>query len=259
MTLFEFDSRYREKKAIWRVLELGPLRWGMPEGMIFRWYAANLPMNLAPNSGFDGDIDLIACLRKGRGVEAVWIYKTWEVKVALVDNQGRPRSLKAGKTSNLLTQLRKYRRFGCPDISLLELYVCESGYFAAHTFPPKAVNDATRTRMAALAPESFGYHALPFEHGTEGDADVGLLVQGAANPSAPTATPHLHSGRVKPAQPFIGLMERIYEFAEDESENRKVRLGFCVVTYCYDCRKLLLLAMREQCTCYRCGRDLVSR
>jgi hypothetical protein len=259
MTLFDFDSRYRERKAIWRVLELGPLRWGMPEGMIFRWYAANIPMSLVPNSGFDGDIDLIVCLRNGRGATADWIYKTWEIKVALVDNRGRPRSMKSGKTRGLLTQLANYRRFGCPDISLLELYVCESGYFATHKFPPDAAADVIRSRMAALAPESFGYQVLPFEHGKDGDVDVGLLIQRASNPMAPATTQLLRSARKQPAQPFIGLTERLKEFGEVESVTRRVRLGFCVITYCYDCRELVLLSMKGRCECYRCGGDLISR
>ena len=231
----------------------------MPQGMIFRWYAANIPMQLVPNSGFEGDIDLIACLRRGRGAAADWIYRTWEAKVALVDNQGRPRSLKGGKTRGLLTQLKTYRRFGCPDISLLELYVCEAGYLASHRFPPEAAANVIRSRMAALAPESFGYHVLPFEHGKDGDDDVGLLVWRPGDPMAPAATPLLGSRRVQPAQPFVALTEHLSRFAEAESLRRQVRLGFCVVTYCCDCRELVLLSMKGRCVCYRCGGDLISR
>jgi hypothetical protein len=109
--LFDSDSRYREKRAIWRLLELAPLRRGMADGRIYRWYAANIPMNLVPNSGFVGDIDLLLCLREGRGLGATLIYKTWEVKVALADKMGRPRSLKTGKIRDVVKQLNLYRRF----------------------------------------------------------------------------------------------------------------------------------------------------
>lgn len=64
-----------------------PLHWGMADGLVFKWYAVNLPMNLVLNAGFVGDIDLIVCLREGRGPSANLIYKTWEAKVALVDKR----------------------------------------------------------------------------------------------------------------------------------------------------------------------------
>jgi hypothetical protein len=43
MTLFGFDPQHREKRAIWRLFELSELRWGMADGRIFRWFAANIP------------------------------------------------------------------------------------------------------------------------------------------------------------------------------------------------------------------------
>jgi hypothetical protein len=92
-------------------MELGPLRWGLPEGMIFRWYAANIPMNIVSNCGFEGEIDLIARLRFIRGATAEWIYKTWEIKVAVVDSYGQPRSMKGGKSASLLRQ--KFRLSRC--------------------------------------------------------------------------------------------------------------------------------------------------
>ena len=143
---------------------MSELRWGMADGRIFRWFAANIPLNLGPNAGFKGDIDLITSLRRRPGEGSGLVYRTWEVKVSLIDKEGRPRALKAGKTDQLLGQMKKYRQFGCPEVSLLEMFVCEDGTLARHGFPPAACADVIRAKMAALAPEQFGYHILPFEH-----------------------------------------------------------------------------------------------
>ncbi len=47
MTLFESDSQYREKLTIWRVLSVFPLYAPLAEGRVWRWFAVNIPMDLA--------------------------------------------------------------------------------------------------------------------------------------------------------------------------------------------------------------------
>lgn len=258
MTLFGFDPQHREKRAIWRLFEMSELRWGMADGRIFRWFAANVPLNLEPNTGFEGDLDLVACLRHGRGAGARLIYRTWEVKVAIIDKEGRPRALKAGKTDKLLGQMRKYRQFGCPEVSLLEMYVCEDGTLARHGFPPAACADAIRAKMAALAPEQFGYHILPFEHAKDGDVDGYVRLYRHRDPLEPAAIPLLFARRAEPALPFISLIEQLNKFAEGEFVAGH-KPGFMVILYCRACRRLLLQPMKGECYCRHCGEYLVTQ
>ena len=39
------------------------MHFGLSDGRIYRWWAINIPLNLLPDSGFAGDIDLMACTR----------------------------------------------------------------------------------------------------------------------------------------------------------------------------------------------------
>jgi uncharacterized protein YbjT (DUF2867 family) len=50
MTLFQFDPQHRETAAIFRLLGSMPLRWGLAEGRVFRWFAVNIPMDLLHTS-----------------------------------------------------------------------------------------------------------------------------------------------------------------------------------------------------------------
>jgi hypothetical protein len=150
VSLYDADPNDRERKAIWRVLESLPLRAGLAEGLIWNWYAVNIPMNLVPNLALEGDLDIIGRFRKGRGATVEFIYRAWEVKVTLLDRLGRPHSLKAGKTASYIRQLKKARAMGCPELSLLELYICESGFWAGNSEIPSAARDVIRERAAAL-------------------------------------------------------------------------------------------------------------
>src|SRR5437879_1144149 len=120
MTLFESDSQYREKATIWRVFSLLPLFGPLAGGRVWRWFAINFPMDLGTGGKFASDIDILARLYdypRSRD----WLYKAWEVKVGLLCKDGTGRSLKAGKTGRTMTQLKAYREFGSPAVSLLDV------------------------------------------------------------------------------------------------------------------------------------------
>ena len=91
-------------------------------------------------------------------------YKTWEVKLMLVDLQGKPRSLKSGKTLQILNQLEVLREFGSPDVSLLEMYLHQAGSPALLSFPKEEVYLAIEKRWIQLRKYLFGYEVLPFGH-----------------------------------------------------------------------------------------------
>src|SRR5689334_17047420 len=125
MTLFGSTPQYREKATIWRIFSLLPLYSNLAEGRVFRLFAINIPMDLGTGGGeFTSDVDILARLHEyPRSQE--WMFPTWEVKVSLLCKDGSARSLKSGKTARTLTQLRAYRKFGSPAVSLLDVFVCE--------------------------------------------------------------------------------------------------------------------------------------
>jgi hypothetical protein len=140
MTLFESPSQYREKMAIWRIFSLLPLYSALADGRVWRWFAINIPMDLGTGGVFTTDIDIMARLHDFPQSNE-WLYRTWEVKVSLLCRDGNARSLKVGKLNRTVTQLNAYREFGSPHVSLLDIYVCESGFMGRHDFPPAALNN----------------------------------------------------------------------------------------------------------------------
>jgi len=254
VTLFESESQYREKATIWRVFSLLPLYAALAGGHIWRWFAINIPMYLGTGGEFTSDIDILARLYDfPRSQE--WIYRTWEVKVSLLSKDGTARSLKSGKITRTIKQLRAYREFGSPDVSLLDIYLCEAGFMSQNVFPPSSLKDAITAKIAELSEDGFGYQLLPFEHGKDGDVDVGLLA------ISPNGNPLLTTFNILPAfpfrprDPFARLVHRIDQFFEqlpDRSHNHNKQIVFC-----RDCRRLQLISMREGYTCPNCQSNLI--
>jgi hypothetical protein len=138
--LFESESQYREKATIWKVFSMLLLYAGLAGGHIFRWFAVNIPMDLVTKGEFTCDIDIIARLRDR---SKRWFSSTWEVKVSLLSRDGSARSLKAGKTTRTMTKLAAYRNFGVPDVSLLDVFLCEGGFLRGSAYPPASFPGVT--------------------------------------------------------------------------------------------------------------------
>jgi hypothetical protein len=64
-TLFDSNSQYREKAAIWKIVSLLPLRAGLSAGRVWRWFAINIPMDLGADGRFTSDIDILAPMPLG--------------------------------------------------------------------------------------------------------------------------------------------------------------------------------------------------
>ena len=257
MTLFESESQYREKATIWRVFSLLPLYGNLAGDGIWRWFAVNIPMDLGTGGRFTSDIDILARLMDFPHSEE-WIYRTWEVKVSLLCKDGAARSLKSGKIGRTLTQLKAYRDFGSPDVSLLDVYLCESGFMRSNLFPPASIRETIVAKSVELAKDGFGYQLLPFEHGNDGGIDVGLLAMGPnqMNPlqTAFNIVPARQGG---PRDPFARLVQRIDQFFEgsgDPSKNVMKRIVFC-----RNCRTLQLIDMKVNHGCPSCGDDLIRQ
>lgn len=269
MALFESPSQFREKAAICRIFELLPLQAPLAEGHVFPWFALNIPMDLGTGGIFTSDIDVIACLRPwpnsvrrrpsypahsdGR------IYMTWEVKVSLLCKDGTARSLKTGKTARTIKQLRAYRGFGCCNVSLLDVYICEAGFMDRNSFPPAPARQAILAKLPDLKNEGFGYQVLPFEHEKGGDMDVGLRAFDIPTWYGVTSSNFklLPAVQDTPVDGFARLMTRLNECYERAVKEMTRPQGFVCIVFCRLCRQLSLRPIKNADLCGVCGKDLL--
>ncbi len=267
MVLFDFDSQYREKATIRRIFELLLLYAPLAEGHVFRWWALNIPMDLGTGGSENGELDIIARLHRYPKqaplqpyptVRSAEFYKTWEVKVSLLCKDGSARALKAGKTRGTINQMKAYRKFGAPDVSLLDVYVCESGFLAGNKFPPSPARSVIEEKIQLLKPNGFGYQVLPFEHGKDGDIDVGL--KGFSLPTR-HGSPSTHFKllpvvRSEPVDGFSRLMERLHRCYETEIGGIEKK-GFVAIIFCWECRNLSLTPLKDADRCPKCNANLL--
>jgi hypothetical protein len=267
MALFDFDSQYREKATIRRIFELSPLYAPLAEGHVFRWWALNIPMDLGTGGGANGELDIIGRLHKYPktaplqpypSIRSAEFYKTWEVKVSLLCKDGTARSLKAGKTRGTINQMKAYRQFGAPDVSLLDVYVCESGFPAKNNFPPSPARTVIEGKTELCKANGFGYAVLPFEHDNNGDIDVGLRSFGLPTPYGTPSTHFkiLSVVRTEPIGGFSRLMDRLHRCYETEIAQIQKK-GFVAIVFCWECRNLSLTPVNEADHCPKCNADLL--
>jgi hypothetical protein len=230
------------------------LHFGLSDGRVYRWWAINIPLNLLPDSGFVGDIDLMAATRGMPFERRGFYFKTWETKMMLVDKTGKPHSLKSNKTHDIVKQLTIQRRFGSPFVSLLELYLHESGSPALARFPTPEIFRVVKNRAIALANAGFGYQLLPFGHGIGVRGQDYGIHHGRTpfNPESPTID-IVRGPRTKVVGAFRKLAHYLSWFAENESLRVNKRLGFTVIGYCRECRQLCLIPKSDLVICYKCG------
>ena len=258
MALVNYPSQHRESRTIWRIFETLPLFASLAGGRIFRWFAVNIPMDLGTGGGaFTSDIDIIACLREIPPAKSL-VFKTWEVKVAVLLANGRVKSLKAGKTPGILKQLRAYRHFGSPHVSLLDVFVCEDGYLAQRAFPPEEVRSALVQKVPELAEEGFGHEILTFEHFLVDGKDVDLKVIGGPPPLKTTMS-LLQARPTHLAEPFARLVRRIDLYFDSVIKGESsLAQGWPIVVFCWQCRQLDLVRTKQAFKCSRCGIEFAA-
>ncbi len=154
--LFEHPSQFREKRAIWRLFEVAPLRLSLARGRIFRWSGINVPLHLV---GMQGDLDLVLSLRGDPSLKFRQLYETSEIKTTLISRNGRVSSSKnsPAKLNQLLGQMKKYRHTGSPCVGLLELFIYEDGALEGLQGPPRSVLNLIEQRKKLLAQDQYGY------------------------------------------------------------------------------------------------------
>ena len=211
-------------------------------------------MDLLRTSQFRGDLDLVACLRSIPSEGRFLKYLSWEVKVALIDKFGRPKSLKGGKTLDIVQQLKIQRSFGSPEASLLELFVCEDGPISLKHFPSPGVFEVIRDRADALHKHMLGYKILPFQHDRDGDQDVGVFTIGHPFSYIQTAMTIVRPQITAVKEGFLELMGTLDDFAESRKG-----IGFFAIAFCRYCRHLESIPMRSEPLCPSCGSSLVTQ
>lgn len=219
---------------------------------MWRWFAINIPMDLGAGGEFTSDIDILARLSDFPHSQE-WFYKTWEVKVSLLCKDGTTRSLKSGKIGRTRKQLEVYREFGSPDVSLLDIYICEAGFMRNNVSPPSSLQNVITAKIAELSKDGFGYRLLIFEHGKDREGDVGLFVMAPEGDPMQTTADILSATQFQPRDPFAKLADRIDQFFEqlpDPSPSKQI-------VFCRECRRLQHIKMRDEYTCPNCQSDLI--
>jgi hypothetical protein len=164
-----------------------------------------------------------------------------------------------------MNQLRAYREFGAPEVSLLDIVLCEAGCLAANPFPTRDLFEAVATKLPELQDEHFGYHLLPFEHGRDADGDVGLFTIRNEDRAGRRDYPMLGRPDFHMLQPavtnvdegFMRLVQRLDEFFEAAVE--QPAKSFHQIIFCRECRQLQLIRMRDEEACPTCGADLIAQ
>ena len=267
MTLFDCEAQYREKATIWRIFSEMLLFAPLSSEHIMNWFAVNIPMDLGTDGSLDGEIDIIARLRgiPGNPLAKGYFYRTWEVKVSLLCKDGTTKSLKVGrgKMRGVVNQLKAYRKFGSPEVSLLDVYLCEAG--GSMSYLPN-IKDSLSAKLSELQRHSFGYHVLPFGYGKREDHDYGLQFFPAPSQLSLHPNPFMQCPvvaflrapvtHIKP--PFSNLAEHIDNFVQEQKQSYRSVFHHTVM-FCRECRQLQLIRIKEEYTCPNCGDDLIAQ
>lgn len=103
--------------------------------------------------------------------------------------------------------------------------------------------------------EGFGYQILPFEHGKDGDVDIGLMAYNNSSFEMQTTFNILPSKQFGLRQPFSRLVDDINLF--HDNLGNVPRKAFHQIIYCKNCRRLQLIDMKQVQNCPYCNDNLI--
>ena len=114
------------------------------------------------------------------------------------------------------------------------------------------VFEVIRERAEALAKNNFGYKILPFQHGRDGDEDVGTFTIQHRYSHIQTASTIVRPMRTAPLGGFLELIATLDGFAESRKS-----IGFHVIVFCKSCKHLGTVSMKGDAICPTCGSWLI--
>jgi hypothetical protein len=223
-----------------------PFWSGLCRGHRFRWFAVNVPMRLAGDASFTSDIDIIAKLQEYPPSKK-WFYRTWEVKVGLLFADGRAKSLKAGKLDRTFTQLSKYREFGTPETSLLDMYLCQAGLLDTGRPFSMPMLQSMSEKQSRLAAQQFGFEVVVVEHVS--DAGPGLALKGPQCKCGGLVHNVLRSRRSDAGERFIRLVQAIESVFEGSPPSER---PLPHMVYCEKCKTLQRIRLNTHQACPAC-------
>jgi hypothetical protein len=253
MTLFDSNSQHRENATIWRLYSFMPLFAALADGCVWRWFAVNIPMSIMGVDEFTSDIDIIARLKEPPPTRRLFC-RTWEVKVGLIQEDGTTRSLKTGKVKDTMDQLRAYRKFGSPEVSLLDMIVCESGYMKNGFVVPAALQNSMAAKRTELAGQ-FGYQFLPIQHDKREGKDFGIRTISREPEFEGPILRVLPSVKTDSREPFDGLVAKLDAFFEEQKDKKQRSMH--QIVFCRACTKLQLIRMKDEHICPNCKTEFV--
>jgi hypothetical protein len=154
--------------------------------------------------------------------------------------------------------MNAYRQFGAPEVTLLDIYICENGFMSNNPFPPKVLTDVINKKQAELGLEGFGYQLLPFEHGEMQGEDIGLIAMPSISGMLQTTFNILPSNNFGLRQPFFRLVESINNFNKQQRE-KEIKHKNRITVYCKKCQKFQLIDMKSEQDCPNCNENLVAQ
>ena len=168
--LFYVASQIRECSTIWRILR-DPVFFTILCNDTWKWFAVEIPYKIGDKHG---EIDILMCRPKTLDHGAPLIYKGYQVKVSLIDENNIEKSLKRSNASRFkkaVGQLKRLRSFGCDRICFLEVIVFEQ---TRKKFDlPKIVVDEIKKKKQILNGMGIGYVVLPIQFSPDVPEDVG--------------------------------------------------------------------------------------
>lgn len=245
--LFNTDNNDREKACAWRIQSSLPRYSPLTNGS-WSWRAVGIPLDLVDRS-VEGDIDLMFAVRPALapgGHCHPLIYRCFELKTSKVTRSGEVKSLKEHKFRKTVKQLDKLLNFGAPQVFLLEAFIVEAGFSStSRTTMPTAVRNSIANKLAQIKGCAFGFATLPLEQ-IPGYAEIPTAILW------PTET--IQRAEIRPARPpFSKLVARVDEYARSAGAHP----FRSVISYCYPCRELTLVAGRGPYTCSTCKAPLI--
>ena len=247
-SLYEIDNNRREKASVWELIK-SPNMMALCNDT-FRWLAVGIPLNLIDKSQPDGDIDLMVVMlvfagaTKDGNPDFRTVYRSFEVKTSKISSNSDVRSLKTNQLKKHKKQLQKLRDFGANQIFLLWTFILEAGYLEQHHDLPIEIHRDIEVKLGSLIGHEYGYEVF---YSVEDSGGFPLFVPNT----------NIYPAKELPiGEPFNKLVKFLDNFYNEQLSSSNARIGLSMISYCYNCKKLILVYRDGPYSCGFCHKAL---